>query len=75
MHRQDLDFVRDNTVDDPIAQDDDLTDVVSSDLRDHATRPRESPESLRRLKDARGEQFGVSGSISADEQAHRIQVV
>ena len=75
MDGQDLDLVRENPIDDPITLHDDLADLVSPDLRDHATGAGEVRQTLRHSEDASSEELSVPGSVPSDEQADGVEVI
>ena len=75
MDREDLDLVQVDTVDDPVALKDHLTDVVVVDLRDNPP----SSGNLRQMRDSSEGSFGedcrVPWSVTRDVEADSLQVI
>ena len=72
MHRENLDFFGKNPVDDSVALHNEFSDVLTSNLWDHATRTGELSKPVRGPEHAFRKQFSISGSVTSDEEADRI---
>jgi hypothetical protein len=74
MHRENLDFFGKSPVDDSVALENDLSDVLTSNLWDQTPRIRELSKALRGSEHAFRKQLGIPRGVTSYEKTNSIQI-
>lgn len=69
---EDLYLICKDSINDPVALNDDLSNLRLSQLRDHTAQMRKLRKPVGCLENTPGEQLGVSRGVAGDKQADRL---
>lgn len=64
-----------DSINDPVALNDNLSNLRLPQLRDHTAQMRKLPKAVGCLENTPGEQLGISRGVAGDKQADHLQIV